>query len=159
MYRFMWVHISILKREIAVLCDKNRKLSPYAFRSMKTYTHATQMLNAPLCDALECETGSFHTWRKTTKASSCSWNRGLCTSPAEHRESTEPIYSPQHCCQPTLCCKFTWVLHYCFLWRNISYVCYIYCITRHTAAQLVNCLRGPVNLQWWKKYVIYIKSK
>lgn len=97
----MWVHMSILKREIAVLCDKNRKLSPYAFRSMKTYTHATQMLNAPLCDALECETGSFHTWRKTTKASSCSWNRGLCTAPAEHRESTEPIYSPQHCCQPT----------------------------------------------------------
>lgn len=25
-------------------------------------THAAQMLEAPLCDPLELETGSFHTW-------------------------------------------------------------------------------------------------
>lgn len=137
----LWVHMELERkcREIHVeiyVCICGTRMAilwswwglGYLLRSTRTHTHAAQMLEAPLCDPLELEVPS-HTWRRTTKASSCCW---LCTSPAEPWESAaELVYSshtvPSLSGLTPLCFTFfmnpTITFHKCNQWKLHSIFC------------------------------------
>lgn len=139
------------------------KWSLCTVRSTRTLTHAAQMLEAPQCDPLELQTGSFHTWGGTTKASSCCW---LHTSPAEPWESAEPVYRPHTAAslavQTPLCDAFLtdptipsqilcyWKFPQHFLQQNPQLWGYICCIMKW--------MNRPVcHLQWVEKKTIQEK--
>lgn len=137
-------------------------------RSIRTLTHAAQMLGAPRCDPLELQTGSFHTWGGTTKASSCCWLR---TSPAEPWESAEPVYRPRTAAslavQTPLCDAFLtdptipsqilcyWKFPQHFLQQNLSHD-----VTFAASFNIMKWMnRALCHLQWVEKKKILIQEK
>lgn len=101
----------------------------YRLRSTRMLTHAAQMLDAPLSNPLELETGSFHTWGKLQRLPpAAGW--------AHHQQFTASLgYLP-------FVVHSSWIppspsrnatSQSCFLWWNLRYMCYVCCITRHYA--------------------------
>lgn len=104
------------------------KSTPCTFRSTRTLTHAAQMLEAAWCDALELETGSFHTWRELQRLPPAadythhqqSHFTALTLLPASPGDLPLVIHSSWNPLFPPRMLLLKVAQH--FLWSNLSYM-------------------------------------